>query len=118
MIVCTGAARLRGALTLALAGVLMTSLAFSVELTATNQPLAYFFSPADPPWTQVADLPGNVGFVDIADAVCSPTFCSAEIGSVQAYLDDNHLTASYSTSMAPLLHDPVINAITTGRRAS
>ena len=39
-----GAAQLRSALGVVIGGVLVTSLAFSVELTATDQPLAYFHS--------------------------------------------------------------------------
>jgi hypothetical protein len=31
--------------------------------------------PADPPWTRIPDLPSNVAFLDIADAVCTPAFC-------------------------------------------
>jgi peptidoglycan/LPS O-acetylase OafA/YrhL len=56
-----------------------------------------------PPWTDLPDLPGNVAFVDIADAVCDADRCSPVIGNVLVYMDDNHLTATYSTSMADLL---------------
>jgi hypothetical protein len=31
--------------------------------------------PANPPWTRIPDLPSNVAFLDIADAVCTPAFC-------------------------------------------
>lgn len=65
----------------------------------------------DPPWTHVPDLPSNVSFLDIADAVCTPTFCPAEIGNVLVYLDNNHLSASYSASMAGLLGDSVVAAL-------
>jgi hypothetical protein len=44
-----------------------------------------------------------VAFVDIADAVCDAERCPPVIGNVLVYLDDNHLTATYSTSMADLL---------------
>ena len=33
------------------------------------------------------------------------------IGNVLVYLDDNHLTASYSTSMAPLVEGDVLAAL-------
>jgi peptidoglycan/LPS O-acetylase OafA/YrhL len=61
----------------------------------------------DPPWTTVPDIPPNVAFVDIADAVCDRERCPAVIGNVLVYLDDNHLTATYSTSMADLLAEQV-----------
>ncbi|MFC4941931.1 acyltransferase family protein [Pseudonocardia sp. GCM10023141] len=63
-----------------------------------------------PPWTQLDELPSNVTFLDIADAVCHPDFCPAEIGNVLVYLDDNHLSASYSMSMSELIEDHVVAA--------
>jgi hypothetical protein len=33
------------------------------------------------------------------------------IGNVLVYLDDNHLTASYATSMSPLVESDVLAAI-------
>jgi peptidoglycan/LPS O-acetylase OafA/YrhL len=66
---------------------------------------------AEPPWTHVPDVPANVRFLDIADRVCGPAFCQAVIGNVLVYLDDNHLTASYSTSMAPLVEGDVLAAL-------
>ena len=66
---------------------------------------------AEPPWTHVPDVPPNVRFLDIADRVCGPAFCPAVIGNVLVYLDDNHLTASYSTSMAPLVEGDVLAAL-------
>ncbi len=65
----------------------------------------------DPPWTARPDVPAGVTFLDIADAVCDAEFCPAEIGNVLVYLDDNHVSASYSTSMAPLLRDRVLAAL-------
>jgi hypothetical protein len=66
---------------------------------------------AEPPWTHVPNVPPNVRFLDIADRVCGPAFCPAVIGNVLVYLDDNHLTASYSTSMAPLVEGDVLAAL-------
>lgn len=56
-----------------------------------------------PPWADLPDVPPNVAFVDIADAVCDPERCPPVIGNVLVYMDDNHLTATYSTSMSDLL---------------
>ena len=66
-----------------------------------------------PPWTHLDDIPSNVTFLDIADAVCQAEFCPAEIGNVLVYLDDNHLSASYSTSMSSVLEEQVVAAIDT-----
>jgi len=56
-----------------------------------------------PPWADLPDVPTNVAFVDIADAVCDEERCPPVIGNVLVYMDDNHLTATYSTSMSDLL---------------
>jgi peptidoglycan/LPS O-acetylase OafA/YrhL len=56
-----------------------------------------------PPWAEVPDVPANVAFVDIADAVCTAERCPPVVGNVLVYMDDNHLTATYSTSMSDLL---------------
>ena len=77
---------------------------------ACGAPRAELYT-VDPPWTRIPDLPSNVVFLDIADAVCTPTFCPAEIGNVLVYIDDNHLSASYSTSMAGLLGDATVAAL-------
>jgi peptidoglycan/LPS O-acetylase OafA/YrhL len=63
------------------------------------------------PWTQLPDIPSNVRFIDIADAVCDPERCPAVIGNVLVYMDDNHLSATYSTTMAGLLADPLHAAV-------
>jgi peptidoglycan/LPS O-acetylase OafA/YrhL len=65
---------------------------------------------ADPPYAQL-DVPPNVSFLDLADYVCTDTRCPAEIGNVLVYLDDNHLTASYATTMATVIEDQVVSAV-------
>jgi hypothetical protein len=64
-----------------------------------------------PLWSAVPGIPSNVSFVDISDAVCDPDRCPAVIGNVLVYLDDNHLTATYTTSMADLLADRIHDAL-------
>ncbi len=66
---------------------------------------------ADPPWTRLTDVPPNVAFLDIADAVCDSATCPGEIGNVLVYLDDNHLTATYAASMSELLESRVLAAL-------
>ena len=65
----------------------------------------------DPPYEHLADVPPNVSFLDLADALCDDTRCPAEIGNVLVYLDDNHLTAAYATTMAPAIEDQVVDAL-------
>ena len=66
---------------------------------------------SEPPWAHLADVPPNVRFLDLADRVCGPSFCPAVLGNVLVYLDDNHLTASYATSMADLIEGDVRSAL-------
>ncbi|MHA6780555.1 acyltransferase family protein [Pseudonocardia saturnea] len=65
----------------------------------------------DPPYALLADVPPNVSFLDIADAVCDDALCPAERGNVLVYMDDNHLTATYGASMAPVLEEQVRGAL-------
>jgi hypothetical protein len=65
---------------------------------------------ADPPYTHL-DVPPNVSFLDLADHLCDDTRCPAEIGNVLVYLDDNHVTASYAATMAPVIEDQVVAAV-------
>lgn len=67
--------------------------------------------PAVPPYAQLADVPSNVSFLDTADAVCDARRCPAVVGNVLVYLDDNHLTASYTASMAGLVQGQVEDAL-------
>ena len=66
---------------------------------------------SDPPYTLLPNVPPNVSFLDLADYLCDDTRCPAEIGNVLVYLDDNHLTASYATTMAAVIEDQVVAAV-------
>lgn len=55
-----------------------------------------------PPYAALPDVPPNVTFLDTAPAICDPELCPAEVGNVLVYMDDNHLTATYAETMAPL----------------
>jgi hypothetical protein len=52
-----------------------------------------------------------VSFLDTADAVCDARRCPAVVGNVLVYLDDNHLTASCTTSMFGVLRSQLENAL-------
>jgi hypothetical protein len=56
---------------------------------------------ADPPYALREDVPSNVSFLDLSNEICTPATCPPEIGNVLVYLDDNHLSASYSRTMSP-----------------
>ena len=53
------------------------------------------------------DLPGDVSFVDLSVCSCVVDVCPPAIGNVLVYLDDNHLTATYLTTMSAVLADAI-----------
>jgi hypothetical protein len=55
---------------------------------------------ADPPYALRDDVPARVSFLDLSNELCTPTTCPPEIGNVLVYLDDNHVSASYSRTMS------------------
>ena len=62
----------------------------------------------DPPYARLPDVPSNVAFLDLADALCDAVRCPAEIGNVLVYMDDNHISASYAATMANLVEERVL----------
>jgi peptidoglycan/LPS O-acetylase OafA/YrhL len=69
---------------------------------ACGMPRAELYDPV-PPWEAIPDLPPNVSFLDYTDYFCGPQTCPAEIGNVLLYLDFNHITATYMTSLSPVV---------------
>ncbi|MGW4114639.1 acyltransferase family protein [Actinosynnema sp. NPDC004786] len=57
----------------------------------------------DPPWAAVPDLPPNVSFADFSHYICEDETCPSIIGNVFVYLDDNHLSSTYVSTMAPFV---------------
>jgi hypothetical protein len=43
----------------------------------------------------------RVAFVDMNDRICSTPRCAAQQNGIVMFTDDNHLTATFSTSLAP-----------------
>ena len=66
---------------------------------------------AEPPYLLRDDVPSNVTFLDLADLLCDAALCPAERGNVLVYMDDNHLTASFAASLAPLIEEQVRAAV-------
>jgi peptidoglycan/LPS O-acetylase OafA/YrhL len=67
---------------------------------------------SEPPWTELP-VPPTVTFLDLADQLCDAEQCPAEIGNVVVYMDDNHLTATYTRTMASAV-DAYLEPILTG----
>ena len=45
--------------------------------------------------------------IDFSDVFCDESACRSVIGNVQAYIDDNHLTATFSGTLASSLDEQI-----------
>jgi hypothetical protein len=59
----------------------------------------------------------NVKFVDMMDQVCSGATCATTRGGLVMFTDDNHLTASFARSLAPMLGERLAAALGSGPTA-
>ncbi|WP_309115904.1 acyltransferase family protein [Saccharothrix sp.] len=60
------------------------------------------------PYTRLTDLPPNVSFADFSDWICDYELCPPVVGNVHVYLDDNHLSATYVTTMTPFVERELV----------
>lgn len=59
-------------------------------------------------------LPG-ITPIDVTPYLCTPTVCPAVIGTVVAYFDKSHMTATYARSLAPYLEAEILAAMSLAR---
>ena len=57
-----------------------------------------------------------VHIIDMNDQICANVRCPVVQGGVVVFTDDNHLTASFSRSVAPVLGERIARAIAAGAR--
>ena len=62
------------------------------------------------PWENTPDIPDNVYFADLSDYFCTEDTCSAVIGNIIVYRDDNHISTEYMKTLAPVLKIPLQEA--------
>ncbi|OZM73142.1 acyltransferase [Amycolatopsis antarctica] len=65
----------------------------------------------EPPYLFAADVPQNVSFLDFSDYYCEVDLCPPTIGNVLVYLDDNHINATYMTTMSPIVEQSLDGAL-------
>ncbi|MEU8419161.1 acyltransferase family protein [Amycolatopsis japonica] len=66
---------------------------------------------AEPPYAKLKDVPENVSFLDFSDYFCGRGLCRPVVGNVLVYMDDNHVTASFMTTLSPVLERGMISAL-------
>ena len=57
--------------------------------------------PATAPLPSARETGGALGFMDLTDLICPGGICSPVVGNVYVYLDDNHLTTTYTRTSLP-----------------
>lgn len=62
------------------------------------------------PLGALADKAPNVLTLDLTDLICRAEDCPGVVGNTFVYLDDNHLSRTYSASMAPMVKDRLLSA--------
>ncbi|BCW46341.1 acyltransferase [Arthrobacter sp. StoSoilB5] len=60
---------------------------------------------AESPFAAVQGKFGNAAFLDMTDLLCDGVQCPSVIGNVFVYLDDNHLSKTYVTSMGEMFDE-------------
>jgi peptidoglycan/LPS O-acetylase OafA/YrhL len=55
------------------------------------------------PYATVPNVPGNVSFLDFTNYFCEEDTCPAVVGNVLVYMDDNHVTATFLTTLSPIV---------------
>lgn len=65
----------------------------------------------DSPLAVMGSIVPELRLIDVDDLVCPDGSCPAVIGNVRVYLDENHLSATYTRTMAPGLEPRLLEAL-------
>ncbi|MFE6616347.1 acyltransferase family protein [Amycolatopsis sp. NPDC057786] len=86
-----------------------------VESRGANAPECatprYDLYAAEPPYEALPDLPPNVRFLDFSDYFCTAEVCPPVIGNVLVYLDDNHVSGTYMSTMSAIAEKAITEAL-------
>ncbi len=63
------------------------------------------------PLTQVEYMPEGTTTIDLTDYFCDGEYCHQVVGNVVTHFDNNHLTATFSRSFAPVFEEPLLEAL-------
>jgi hypothetical protein len=67
-------------------------------------------APQDPLGTLADAFSERFYPIDMTDYLCPQGECPGVIGNVFVYMDNNHLSATYAASMAPMLEQRILDA--------
>ncbi|MDG5472325.1 acyltransferase family protein [Jeotgalibacillus sp. ET6] len=63
------------------------------------------------PMSLIETFPDNVTTMDLTDYFCDEEYCYYVVGNVITHFDSNHLTATFSRTLAPIMKDKVMEAL-------
>lgn len=67
------------------------------------------FAP-EPPFAAVEGTIPGLAFLDMTDLLCDGRECPGAVGNTFVYLDNNHLSATYAASLAPMFGERLLEA--------
>ena len=59
----------------------------------------------------LSERPPNVNFIDMTEYFCNEASCLPVIGNVIVYVDDSHITSTYSRTLVPMLSRKLAGAL-------
>ena len=86
---------------------------FGIDSAECNPPYESVRAPDSPLDVMGTIVPG-MKLLDVDDLVCPDGVCRAVIGNVRVYLDENHLSATYSRTMSPGLETRLLELLQSG----
>nr|WP_244431677.1 acyltransferase family protein [Segniliparus rugosus] len=66
---------------------------------------------SEAPYLAMPDVPPNVSFLDLSDYICAREICPPIVGNVYVYMDDNHLSGTYVSTMRPIIESMIDGAL-------
>jgi hypothetical protein len=63
------------------------------------------------PVLDLSERPPNVNFIDMTEYFCNEATCPPVIGNVIVYIDDSHITSTYSRTLVPMLSRKLAGAL-------
>lgn len=66
--------------------------------------------PETPAFSHLTGRISGLSLLDMSDSLCTKKACPAQVGNMYVYLDNHHLTATYSASMAEAMEERLLKA--------
>lgn len=64
--------------------------------------------PENGPWSKLDNPPENVHYADLSNRFCDEEYCLPVIGNVLVYTDNHHISATFSSTLAPFVREELM----------